>query len=147
MSDATATTMPPHQAVSITPRNISFMETLPVAATWLNGDIVGTAVYNALSLTFPDGERMFMDAVRHYKHLLSGQLLQEANAFITQEAIHTREHVALNKMMDPAHYPLERIRAHIREQRLRCAFRVSSVSAPISRALVPPRTGRMMRRI
>ena len=116
MSDATATMMPPHQAVSITPRNIRFMETLPVAATWLNGDIVGSAVYNALSLTFPDGERMFMDAVRHYKDKLSGQLLEEANAFITQEAIHTREHVALNKMMDPAHYPLERIRTHLREQ-------------------------------
>jgi len=116
MSNVAVGTLPPHQAVSITPRNIRFMESLPVAATWLNGDIVGTAVYNALSLTFPDGERMFMDAVRHHKDLLSGQLLEEANAFITQEAIHTREHVALNKMMDPAHYPLERIRAHIREQ-------------------------------
>jgi hypothetical protein len=116
MSDATMTTMPSHQAVSITPRNIRFMETMPAAATWLNGDIVGSAVYNALSLTFPDGERMFMDAVRHYKDRVSGPLLEEANAFITQEAIHTREHVALNKMMDPAHYPLERIRAHIREQ-------------------------------
>jgi predicted metal-dependent hydrolase len=116
MSDATVTMMPSHQAVSITPRNIRFMETMPVAATWLNGDIVGSAVYNALSLTFPDGERMFMDAVRHYKDKLSGQLLEEANAFITQEAIHTREHVALNKMMDPAHYPLERIRTHLREQ-------------------------------
>ncbi|MGA0020447.1 MAG: metal-dependent hydrolase, partial [Steroidobacteraceae bacterium] len=34
---------------------------------WLNGDPVGTAVMNALSLTFPDGEKLFMDAVRHFR--------------------------------------------------------------------------------
>jgi predicted metal-dependent hydrolase len=108
--------VPPHGAVSITPRNIRFMKQLPAAATWLGGDVVGTAVFNALSLTFPDGERMFMDAVRHYKHLLDGKLLEDANAFIAQEAIHTREHVSLNKIMDGGHYPLERIRAHIKQQ-------------------------------
>ena len=36
---------PRHQAVSITPRNIRFVQTLPEAATWLSGDIVGTAVF------------------------------------------------------------------------------------------------------
>jgi hypothetical protein len=100
--------------VTITPRNIRFMKALPQAATWLNGDIVGTALYNALSLTFPDGERMFMDSVRFYKDRLSGQLLQDANDFIAQEAVHTREHVALNKIMDGSHYPLEKIRSHIK---------------------------------
>ncbi len=100
--------------VAITPRNIRFMNSLPPAATWLGGDIVGTALYNALSLTFPDGERMFMDSVRFYKDRLSGQLLQDANDFIAQEAIHTREHVALNKIMDGSHYPLDKIRAHIK---------------------------------
>ena len=111
-----AETMPPGAAVSITPRNIRFMQRLPAAATWLGGDRAATAVFNAMSLTFPDGERMFMDAVRHYKPLLSGQLLEEANAFIAQEAIHTRGHVSLNKVMDGAHYPLERIRAHIKRE-------------------------------
>lgn len=101
-------------AVSITPRNIRFMQALPQAATWLGGDIVATAVFNALSLTFPDGERMFMDAVRAYKPKLSGKLLEDANNFIAQEAIHTREHVSLNKIMDGGHYPLEKIRAHIK---------------------------------
>jgi predicted metal-dependent hydrolase len=107
---------PGHEAVSITPRNIRFMESQPDAATWAGGDRVTTAVFNALSLTFPDGERMFMDAVRHYKPLLSGQLLEEANAFIAQEAIHTREHVSLNKIMDGGHYPLEKIRTHLKKQ-------------------------------
>lgn len=101
--------------VTITPRNISFMKQLPEAATWLGGDRVATAVFNALSLTFPDGERMFMESVRHFKPLLQGELLAEANAFIAQEAIHTREHVAMNKALDPDHYPLATIRAHIQK--------------------------------
>jgi len=92
------------------------MQSLPQAATWLGGDIVATAVYNALSLTFPDGERLFMDSVRFYKDKLSGQLLQDANDFIAQEAIHTREHVSLNKVLDGANYPLEKIRGHIKKQ-------------------------------
>jgi len=111
-----AAVVPGPGAVTITPRNIRFMQALPQAATWLGGDVVATAVFNALSLTFPDGERMFMDAVRAYKPRLQGQLLQDANNFIAQEAIHTREHVSLNKVMDGGHYPLEKIRAHIKVQ-------------------------------
>jgi len=103
-------------AVSITPRNIRFMQALPEAATWLGGDVVATAVFNALSLTFPDGERMFMDAVRAHKSYCDGQLLEDANNFIAQEAIHTREHVSLNKVLEGGHYPLEKIRAHIKQQ-------------------------------
>lgn len=113
-----ATLSPPAAAdrpVTITPRNISFIKSLPEAATWLGGDRVATAVFNALSLTFPDGERMFMESVRHFKPMLEGELLAEANAFIAQEAIHTREHVAMNKALDPAHYPLATIRAHIQK--------------------------------
>ena len=115
MSHIAAVPVPGHEPVSITPRNIRFVEDLPEAATWLGGDRIATAVFNALSLTFPDGERMFMDAVRHYKPMLSDALLEEANAFIAQEAIHTREHVSLNKVMDGGHYPLEKIRAHIKK--------------------------------
>jgi predicted metal-dependent hydrolase len=116
MSHISAAPRRVHEAVSITPRNIRFVENLPDPATWLGGDIVGTAVHNALSLTFPDGERMFMDAVRHFKPLLNGDLLEDANAFIAQEAIHTREHVSLNKVMDGGHYPLDTIRAHIKNE-------------------------------
>jgi predicted metal-dependent hydrolase len=113
MNQAVTGGVTPQGTVIITPRNLRFVQSLPEAATWLGGDIVGTAVFNALSLTFPDGERMFMDSVRHYKNKVSGKLLEDANAFIAQEAIHTREHVALNKALDGGHYPLARIRAHI----------------------------------
>jgi predicted metal-dependent hydrolase len=78
------------------------------------GDPVATAVFNALSLTFPDGERLFMDAVRNYRSNLSGKLLEDAKGFIAQEAIHTREHVGLNAGLDRSHYPIDEIEANIK---------------------------------
>ena len=79
--------------LSVTPRDIRFEPAKDYVRHWLGGDPVGTAVMNALSLTFPDGERLFMDAVRHYRPKLSGKLLDDAKAFITQEAIHSRFHL------------------------------------------------------
>jgi len=102
--------------VSVTPRNLRFASQDAKGRAWLGGDAVGTAVFNALSLTFPEGERSFMDAVRLHKHLLSGRLLEEAGAFIAQEAIHSREHVALNSQLDRAHYPVDSIEAEIRRR-------------------------------
>jgi predicted metal-dependent hydrolase len=54
--------------------------------------------------------------VRGYKDQLSGKLAQEAKDFIAQEAIHSREHVMLNKMIDRSKYPVEPIEAEIRER-------------------------------
>jgi uncharacterized protein len=81
---------------------------------WLGGDPVGTAVFNALSLTFPDGERLFMDAVKNYRHLLTGKLLEDAKGFIAQEAIHSREHHQLNSLIDRDRYPVAEIEEMVR---------------------------------
>jgi len=83
---------------------------------WLDGDPVATAVMNTLSMTFPDGERLFMDAVRAYRDRLDGKLAQDAKDFIMQEALHSREHVMLNKMIDRTKYPVGRIEEQIRER-------------------------------
>jgi predicted metal-dependent hydrolase len=102
--------------VSVTPRDLRFSTGDARGRAWLGGDPVGTAVFNALSLTFPEGERSFMDSVRAHRHLLSGRLLDEAKAFIAQEAIHSREHVALNSLLDRSHYPVDAIEAEIRRR-------------------------------
>jgi uncharacterized protein len=86
--------------VTIQPRDLRFDVASAHQAHWLDGDPAGTAVMNTLSLTFPDGERLFMDAVRAYKDRLTGKLAQDAKDFIAQEAIHSREHHMLNKMID-----------------------------------------------
>ncbi len=102
--------------VTVTPRDLHFANDGGKSNAWLGGDRIGTAVFNALSLTFPDGERLFMDAVRHYRPQLSGRLLEEARAFIAQEAIHSREHHALNGLLDRDHYPVAAIEAEIRSR-------------------------------
>jgi uncharacterized protein len=102
--------------VTVNPRDIHFDVSSASEGHWLGGDPVGTAVFNALSLSFPDGERMFMDAVKHYRPQLSGKLLEDVRAFIAQEAIHGREHHQLNQLIDRKKYPVEEIEKQIQER-------------------------------
>lgn len=98
----------------VAPRDIRFDLAAVREGHWLGGDPVGTAVFNALSLTFPDGERLFMDAVKNYRHLLTGKLLEDAKGFIAQEAIHSREHHQLNSLIDRERYPVAEIEEMVR---------------------------------
>tara|TARA_B100000678_G_scaffold42272_3_gene31713 strand:- start:9681 stop:10547 length:867 start_codon:yes stop_codon:yes gene_type:complete len=102
--------------LTISPRDIHFSVESAGKGHWLGGDPVGTAVLNALSITFPDGERMFMDSVRAYKSELSGKLLEDVNDFIRQEAIHSREHHLLNQLIDREKYPVEEIEKMVRDR-------------------------------
>jgi hypothetical protein len=102
--------------VAVSPRDIRFDIESARTGHWLGGDPVGTAVFNALSLTFPDGERLFMDAVRHYRGEVSGKLAEDVRGFIAQEAIHSREHHALNQLIDRDRYPVAEIEAELRQR-------------------------------
>lgn len=67
-----------------------------------------TQFMNALSLFFPAGERMFIDAVRSYRdEIPDPDLKKAATAFIGQEAIHSREHAEYNKRLERAGLPAE----------------------------------------
>ena len=67
---------------------------------WANGSIGITHFMTALSALFPDGEKLFIDAVRTVRYhpaIKDDQILQkEISAFIGQEAMHTHEHVGFN---------------------------------------------------
>ncbi|MBX9747879.1 MAG: metal-dependent hydrolase, partial [Hyphomonadaceae bacterium] len=102
--------------VQIAPRDIHFDVEAARAGHWLGGDPVGTAVFNALSITFPDGERLFIDAVRHYRGELSGKLVDDVKNFIAQEAVHSREHHLLNQLIDRDKYPVAEVEAGVRER-------------------------------
>src|SRR3954471_21015598 len=64
---------------------------------WLRGDPVATAVFNALSATFPEGERFFIETVVRFKDQLPEPLKGQVKTFVRQEALHTREHLAFNR--------------------------------------------------
>lgn len=102
--------------VPVPARDIRFDFADAQAGHWLGGDPVGTAVFNALSLTFPDGERMFMDAVRHYRDRVDGKLAEDVRGFLAQEAIHSREHHGLNQLIDRTRYPVAEVEAAVRER-------------------------------
>ena len=67
------------------------------ARHWFGGDPFLSHLANAMSLTFPEGERFFMDAVKHYAdRITSPALKQEVSRFMGQEALHSRAHEAFN---------------------------------------------------
>lgn len=75
-------------------------------SNWHEEGVHVTHFFNALSLLFPAGERMFMDAVRAYKDEVKDPELKKAvTAFIGQEALHSREHEEYNEMLDRAGLP------------------------------------------
>jgi predicted metal-dependent hydrolase len=111
---ATAKTTPAD--VHVPPRDIHFDVDAAQKGHWLGGDPIGTAVFNALSLTFPDGERLFIEAVRHYRGDVSGKLAEDVKGFIAQEAIHSREHHHLNQLIDRERYPVAQVEQSIRDR-------------------------------
>jgi predicted metal-dependent hydrolase len=94
----------------ITPRDMKFVRQ-PNPRWWANNDPIATAFWNALSATFPHGEKFFMDSVRHFRDQVSPALQEQIKGFITQEAIHTREHLAFNRLVSDHGYVIDEIDA------------------------------------
>lgn len=71
---------------------------------WYRGNPWITHFMNALSTTFPDGERFFMHSVRHFEKQISDpELRAQIRAFIGQEANHGKEHEAFNQALIDQH--------------------------------------------
>lgn len=101
----------------ITPRDRRFgREDAPGAGRWwLGEDPIATAFYNSLSLTFPRGEAFFIESVKAFRDVTPEKLQQEIRAFVKQEILHTREHVALNRRVAEAGYDTGKIDTRVAE--------------------------------
>jgi uncharacterized protein len=78
---------------------------------WLNKNPYATALFNAMSYSFPKGEAFFVEAVKAHSEGAPPKLAAEIRAFTIQEVTHSREHIAFNKRIAGAGYdlaPLER---------------------------------------
>jgi predicted metal-dependent hydrolase len=83
---------------------------------WFGNDPVRTFLLTALSATFPEGERMFMRAVRHFEpDVKDPELRRQVKAFIGQEAHHGKEHQSFNSMMDRKGIPVLAIEDFVRK--------------------------------
>jgi predicted metal-dependent hydrolase len=111
------TTLPTPADLSITPRDRRFGRQAAATRLWHGGRIEATAIYNALSTTFPRGEAFFVESVRAFRDDAPPKLAEEIQAFTTQEAIHSREHDAFNKRAAEAGYDLTALEAQV-EKRL-----------------------------
>ncbi len=98
--------------LTITPRDRRFGRGARQDRWWCGGDPIATAFYNALSVTFPKGEAMFIEAVKAHRDGVPEKLAGEIRAFVQQEVMHSREHVSFNKRVVDSGYdigPLERV--------------------------------------
>jgi predicted metal-dependent hydrolase len=95
--------------LNIHPRDIAFGRGEVPPRYWMGGDPVATAFFNTLSASFPQGERFFMDAVRHYRHAVGPELEKQVATFLAQEAVHSREHLVFNNQMAADGFDFSRI--------------------------------------
>ena len=71
---------------------------------WYRGNAWITHFMNALSTSFPDGERFFIHAVRNFEtQIKDPELRAQIRAFIGQEANHGKEHEAFNNALIDQH--------------------------------------------
>lgn len=75
---------------------------------WFGGDPFKTRMFDALSLTFPDGERYFIESVRLFRDKIKDPDLQLRVAdFIRQEAQHGMAHDKMNQVMRDQGMPVD----------------------------------------
>ena len=99
--------------LTITPRDRRFGRGQGSARHWLNGDPIATAFFNALSITFPRGEAYFIDSVRAFRDGVPERLGREIAAFIKQEVVHSREHLAFNRQVSDHGYDVSVLDADV----------------------------------
>ena len=109
-------TLPTPADLSITPRDRRFGREAATPRLWHGGRVEATAIYNALSSTFPVGEAYFVESVRAVRHGAPPKLAEEIKAFTTQEAIHSREHDAFNKRAAETGYDLSKLERRVEER-------------------------------
>ena len=108
-----ATTLPTPADLTITPRDRKFDRGKLDARLWHGARVEATAIYNALSTTFPDGEAFFVESVRAFREGTPPKLAEEIKGFTTQEAIHSREHAAFNRRAADSGYDLSKLEKQI----------------------------------
>lgn len=98
--------------ITALPIRFEFSEKIP--RYWFGGDAFLTHFMNAMSTLFPEGERFFVDAVRHFREQAKDARHQaDIRGFIAQEAMHSREHHLFNALLASQGYPADQFEAHI----------------------------------
>ena len=97
------------------------------------GDPLFSHLLAALSAAFPNGEDFFVESVRNYRSRVESDPVLKARVkgFIGQEAMHGREHRALNARLSALGYPTEDLDRDI----LVAATRLQKLPKPVQLAI------------
>ena len=109
----TSLIVPTPADLTITPRDRRFASGEDARRLWHGGRVEATAIYNALSATFPRGEAFFVESVRAFRDGAPDKLAEEIKAFTTQEVIHSREHLAFNRRAADSGYDLTKLEEQV----------------------------------
>jgi predicted metal-dependent hydrolase len=86
--------------VSVLPRNREYDIARSLAGDWFDNHAFKTAWFNAMSITFPLGEKFFIDSVRHFAGQIEDpKLAEDIRGFCGQEGFHRREHQRYNEAL------------------------------------------------
>lgn len=101
--------------VAINPRNRSHDIASALHGEWLDNDPFLTAFFNAMSITFPVGEKYFIDSVRKCAaRVTDPELKEHIKGFCGQEGFHRREHQLYNEALCAARgYDLEKLESSL----------------------------------
>ena len=84
---------------------------------WFANDPFRTRIFDALSLTFPDGERYFIQSVRLFRDKITDPQLEKRVAdFIRQEAQHGIAHDKMNQLMKQQGQPVDQFIAFLNKR-------------------------------
>jgi predicted metal-dependent hydrolase len=86
--------------VSVQPRNREYDIARCLGGDWFGNHAFKTAWFNAMSITFPLGEKFFIDSVRHFvPQIEDPKLAEDIRGFCGQEGFHRREHQRYNEAL------------------------------------------------
>ncbi len=98
-------------------RNVHFDVSNCDVRHWHPAGLHVSHFFNALSVRFPEGEKFFINSVRHYREQIKNPaLLSDIEAFIGQEAMHGREHRGFNNALQRAGYDADDMELELKSQ-------------------------------
>ena len=101
--------------IQVRPRQMDFHFPDPLPRWWFDDNPYITHFLNALSAVFPEGERFFIETVRHYQDQIKDPDLQkEIRGFIGQEAHHGNQHEHFNDLVEKQGLPMGRISNYVK---------------------------------
>ena len=83
--------------VDVKMRRMKFAMSAQAPRYWARSSKFLTHWYNAMSVVFPEGEKFFIDSVRHFEDQITDPKLREqVRGFVAQEGHHALQHRLLN---------------------------------------------------